>query len=221
MLKSCWQALLDLLYPPRCPACGSATPVQGAWCRLCLPELLPLRELAAGGRRPRPLSLCLTIVPYTGTVRQLLHRLKFRPDRRAAGYLAWLLCNRVNWNKLPPPELVIPVPLSPQREAWRGFNQTELLFRGWSEKQGYCWADLLRRRRDTQPQWQLPPLQRRRNIKAAFAVQHPEQLQGKTVLLVDDILTTGFTMAECARTLRRAGAGEVYGLALASGAADW
>jgi predicted amidophosphoribosyltransferase len=80
---------------------------------------------------------------------------------------------------------------------------------------------VLARHRDTLPQWQLSPIERRRNIKGAFIVTQPELVQGKTVLLVDDILTTGFTLAECARTLRKAGAKEVYGLALASGAAGW
>jgi ComF family protein len=165
--------------------------------------------------------MCLTILPYEGAVKHLLHRLKFQPDPQAANYFSWLLDNKVNWAKLLCPELVVPVPLSVERAAKRGFNQTELLFRPWCQAHGYAWAEVLARHRDTLPQWQLSPIERRRNIKGAFVVLQPELVQGKTVLLVDDILTTGFTLAECARTLKKAGAKEVHGLALASGASGW
>jgi ComF family protein len=221
VLKNWWTALLDIVYPPRCPACRSAVSVQGGWCSRCLPESVPLRELPPGGQRSAALDICLTIFPYDGAVKHLLHKLKFQPDPKAACYFAWLLENKVNWAKLHGPELVAPVPLSVQRLAKRGFNQTELLFKPWCEAHGYIWADTLVRNRDTLPQWQLSPIERRQNIKGAFAVTQPELVQGKTVLLVDDILTTGYTMAECARTLKKAGAKAVCGLALASGAARW
>lgn len=221
MLNTWWTALLDVFYPPRCPSCRSLVSQQGAWCQQCLPDRLTLRELAPGGKRPVALAMCWTILPYDGTVKQLLHRLKFRPDPKAAGYFCWLLANQVNWNKLSRPDLIAPVPLSAERLAKRGFNQTELLFQPWCEAQGYVWADVLDRQHDTLPQWQLSPLERRRNIKDAFIVSQPEAVQGKRILLVDDILTTGFTLSECARTLKKAGAREVSALALASGALGW
>lgn len=221
MISAWWTALLNLVYPPRCPGCKSPVSEQGAWCRQCLPDRLTLRELAPGGRRPAALAICWTILPYDGSVKKLLHRLKFRPDPQAAGYFCWLLEHQVNWAKLSEPELIIPVPLSAERLAKRGFNQTELLFRPWCTAQGYAWSDIMVRGRDTLPQWRLSPLERRRNIKDAFSVTCPEAVRGKRILLVDDILTTGYTLSECARTLKKAGAKEVSALALASGASGW
>lgn len=199
MLTAWWTALLDLFYPPRCPACYSQVGEQGAWCDDCLPSIVTLRELAPSGKRPPALSLCFTLLSYDGTVKRLLHRLKFNPEPGAARYFEWLLQNKVNWAKLIVPDLVVPVPLAPARLAQRGFNQTEMLFRPWCESQGLLWADLLLRTRDTRPQWQLSPLERRRNISGAFAVMQPDRVRDKTILLVDDILTTGVTLNECAR----------------------
>lgn len=218
MLTAWWNALLDLLYPPRCPACRASVGEQGAWCSRCLPDKLCLRELAPEGRLPSALDLCCTILPYDGTTKRLLHRLKFKPDPATARYFKWLLTNKVNWAKLPVSNLVVPVPLSPQRIAKRGFNQTELLFHPWCREKPLPWGNALIRTRDTQPQWQLTPLERSKNIKGAFNVIDPESVRSKTILLVDDILTTGLTMNECARTLKKAGAIKVHGLALASGA---
>lgn len=210
--------MLNIIYPPHCPKCRRRVEEQGAWCEQCAPGRFVLREAAPEGHRPAALAVCLTLLPYDGTVKILLHRLKFRPDPVAAKYFVWLLHNKVNWAKLQPPEIVAPVPLSAERLAKRGFNQTELLFRPWCKAQQIQWADVLARNRDTLPQWKLSSVERRQNIKGAFVVIKPELVIGRTVLLVDDILTTGFTMSECAKTLKAAGAKEVWGLALASGA---
>lgn len=221
MLKNWWTALLDIVYPPHCPACRSQVNEQGAWCANCLPEVIRLREAAPEGSLPAHLSGCLAVLDYNGAVKTLLHRLKFRPDRGAAEYLVWLLNHRVSWAKLQRPDAVVPVPLSAYRLATRGFNQTELLFADWTRRQEIPWLNALERLRDTRPQWQLSPLERRRNIKDAFAVSDPALVKGKTILLVDDILTTGFTLSECAKTLKKAGAKEINALALASGAVGW
>ena len=117
-----------------------------------------------------------------------------------------------------PDVLVIPVPVSADRLAERGFNQVELLFGDWSRQQGLEWeAGTLLRRRPTTPQWELDRTQRRENIKGAFFVNAPATVQDRHILLVDDIVTTGRTLEECAGVLRQAGAESVRALALANG----
>jgi len=85
---------------------------------------------------------------------------------------------------------------------------------------GWPWEEVLARIRATEPQWELTPGERRKNIKGAFGSTRPELIRDKNILLVDDIFTTGITLNECARVLKKAGARKVFGLALASGAAD-
>ena len=220
MLKNWWTGLLDIIYPPRCPSCRTIVSELGAWCDNCLPAVIRLRE-ASPEESPAFIRQCLTVLAYDGTVKKLLHRLKFQPDPKAAKYFVWLLNKRVSWAKLQRPDAIVPVPLSASRLAVRGFNQTELLFLSWSQGQDIPWLNALERQRDTLPQWQLSPLERHRNIKGAFAVPDPVLVRGKSILLVDDILTTGVTLSECAKMLIKAGAKEVRTLALAGGAIGW
>ena len=142
--------------------------------------------------------------------------------RRAnAAPLSWLrsLADEAELAELVSPDvLVIPVPVSADRLAERGFNQVELLFGDWSRQQGLEWeAGTLLRRRATTPQWELDRTQRRENIKGAFFVNAPATVQDRHILLVDDIVTTGRTLEECAGVLRQAGAESVRALALANG----
>lgn len=217
MLSRWWAALLDLVYPPRCPVCRKHVAEHGAWCPVCLAEIVAERELNLAGRRIAFLASCRVLCDYAGGVKKLIHALKFRGDTRAAAALTWLLAAKLDCRRLGGVAAVVPVPLHPGRLDERGYNQTELIFRRWAEEQGWPWVEALARIRPTQPQWQLAPTARRRNIKGAFAVTRPELIRGKTILLVDDIVTTGVTMSECAKMLKRGGAVKVIGLALSGG----
>lgn len=219
MLTQWWSALLDILFPPRCPVCRRPAAGHGAWCLACLAPVLAERELNLVARRLRSLASCRVLCDYSGGVKTLIHRLKFRGDRRAAVYLAWLPASKLS-GKVTGIDAVVPVPLHPDRLAERGYNQTELIFRHWSEKMDWPWLDALARVRPTVPQWELEPAARRKNIRGAFIVTRPELIRGKTILLVDDIVTTGATLNECARVLRRGGAARVIGLSIASGSRD-
>jgi ComF family protein len=113
------------------------------------------------------------------------------------------------------PDLVLPVPLHPRRLLWRGYNQSTELARGLGRAlQCPVPPDALVRTRNTVPQLSLDMRQRRENIRDAFAAD-PAQVAGRSILLVDDVYTTGATLTECARTLRRAGASGVAVLVLA------
>ncbi len=215
MLSDWWAALLDIIYPPRCPVCRRPVDAHGAWCPVCLAPVLAGHELNLAGRRLAALASCRVLCDYTAGVKTLLHLLKFRGSTRAAASLAWLLAARPEGLRPEGIQAVVPVPLHSGRLAERGYNQTELIFRSWSERQGWPWLDTLVRTRPTTPQWELTPAARRRNVRGAFALACPETVRGKTILLVDDIVTTGATMNECAKVLRRGGAAKVLGLALA------
>ncbi len=113
-------------------------------------------------------------------------------------------------------ELIVPVPLHPKRLRWRGFNQSVLLARQVSRAYGTPMdVFALVRRRETPPQTQLTEEERRKNVRGAFAVSPDHPVKNKTILLVDDVYTSGATANECSRALRRAGASGVYVLTLA------
>ncbi len=211
-------ALADLVFPPKCPVCRQPVAEHGAWCQRCLiaPSALSLLDRAA--HRLRWLDSCRFVCEYSGGVKRLLHDMKFRRQSRYAVQLTWLLNYCRVAEKLPAADLVIPAPLHADRLAERGFNQTEKIFRPWAAGHGLVWlAGALERGRPTQPQWGLSAAGRRQNIKDAFKLTRPMAVKQKIILLVDDIVTTGATLDECARILKQGGAAAVHGLALAGG----
>jgi ComF family protein len=113
-------------------------------------------------------------------------------------------------------DLIIPVPLHPKRLRWRGFNQSGLLARQVGRAYGVAMDPfVLVRIKETLPQTQLSEQERRRNVRGAFALNPQRSVDGKKILLVDDVYTSGATVNECSRTLLRAGAEEVTVLTLA------
>jgi ComF family protein len=113
-------------------------------------------------------------------------------------------------------DLLVPVPLHLERLRERGFNQTHLLIRRWAKLDQIPFDGLvLSRTRWTEPQTALSRKERQENIKGAFAVENPEKIEGRRIVLVDDVYTTGSTVNECARVLMAAGAEFVDVLILA------
>jgi len=155
---------------------------------------------------------------YQGTMRSLLHLLKYEGLEPVAQRLGDLLASRVlTISELPQRMLVVPVPLFGARRKERGVNQAELrarvavrtmrrMRRDW---EGHLAPGVLGRQRATESQAGLSPHQRRRNLRGAFFVSDPTRVEGRDLLLVDDIYTTGATARACSRVLRRAGAARV------------
>jgi ComF family protein len=227
-------AALDLVFPPLCPVCdgilgaGRRDPLCGAcwegfgriappWCRCCGAPL-GIEGLcgACRGRRPR-FAYARAAVLYGDLVREAIHAFKFGGRRGLANPLGDLLAG-VGLSALPgaAPDALVPVPLHPRRARERGYDQA-LLLAGRLER---AWgvpvvADVLLRAVPTRPQTDLDAAARRRNVRDAFAVRRAEPIAGRHIVLVDDVLTTGATAGECARTLYRAGAAAVGVLTVA------
>lgn len=160
--------------------------------------------------------------PYEGALRDLLHVFKYQGVRSAAPLLGRFLGQAVTQAEIAGTKdglLVIPVPLARGKRRARGFNQAEAIAKA------FCAADsfralkgaggiqlgggLLVRNRETISQTGLTRPQRQANLRGAFAVKQPEKLRGRSILLVDDVMTTGATAGECARVLMKCGARKV------------
>ncbi|BBB91686.1 MAG TPA: ComF family protein [Methylomusa anaerophila] len=219
MLGGWLNAVLDILFPPRCPACRQWVGIHGAWCARCFGELMSVRQIPLAEHRLKYLDECLVLSDYTGPLQRLIRDMKFRSLKQHAPSLTYVVEQGMKERSGGmQARSVIPVPLSRQRLKERGFNQTEAIFKPWAAKQGLNWLDGLERIRLTAPQWELNLTERRKNIKGAFRVTRPEDVKGHCILLVDDIFTTGITLDECAKVLKQAGAVKVKALTLASGA---
>lgn len=214
MLRVLWQTVLDIIYPPTCPVCRREVAVVPMWCDACLATVWRPHLVQATHYRLRHLQRVATVCEYTGGVKTLLHAMKFHGKKRYATALGWLLTREPI--SLPPWDIAVIVPLHPERERVRGYNQVEEIFRMWLTEQGKPVVAMLKRARSTQPQWRLHVKERRKNIKDAFVVTRPEWVKGHRILLIDDIVTTGITLDECAKVLYKAGAAEVQALTLAS-----
>jgi ComF family protein len=155
---------------------------------------------------------------YESGLRELIHLLKYNQVRPAAGVLGRMLAEAIEdlQSLFTGSEvLVVPVPLHARKLRQRGFNQSELIARAGlklkaADRQFELNAKVLERRRETKSQIGLSRHQRRENIRGAFVVAKPGEVTGREILLVDDVFTTGTTVSECARVLRRAGASKVF-----------
>lgn len=216
MLKKLQEICLQLVYPAHCPGCGKDVAQQGQWCSLCWNRVWHPRALNHGPAI-RYIDGCYCLVDYRGAVRHVLHDLKYKRAKRQATACQSFLMQFPWMQRIRRTDVVVPVPLAPEKKNERGFNQVELIFRSWAETH-WQWADGLQRIRHTETQWQLSRDARSRNVKRAFEVKGSFSARQKHILLVDDIYTTGMTMDACARALKEKGAASVTGLVIASDA---
>lgn len=197
---------LDLLFPPHCVHCQR---VGSLLCSRCLLTLAWSR-----GRQVEGLDDVCVAVDFSGAASSAIHAFKYDHQTRLVDLLgSWLIraMDENHWS----PELVTAVPLHRKRQLERGYNQSVLLARVVSERFGWPFsAEAIRRLRETRSQVSLNARERRDNVQGAFAAS-PELVRGKSVLVIDDVLTTGATLVACAEALRQAGALRVLGATVA------
>jgi ComF family protein len=199
---SCRKRLVPLC-SPLCGRCG--TPFATGRDHLCGTCL----------RQPPPFALARSAFLYQDPLDRLIVDIKFGHHLTGLASLVHLAWRSPALSALGRPDLVLPVPLHRDRLRERGFNQALLLARSCFAGRAPVAADVLRKDLATLPQTRLSGRARRKNLRSAFSVQRPDQVAGKKILVVDDVFTTGSTMAACARVLVRAGAARVEGFTLA------
>jgi ComF family protein len=237
-IKAAAESLFAVLFPSDCRICRSplttisnlpvcepclaqVVPMDGLLCRVCGEKLFSSFVNTEDGpvcgmcRRAKPhFRRAVAYGAYEGALRELIHLFKYNGIKPAGKMLGRLLNQSVAEMHLPASFIVIPVPLWSGKRQTRGFNQAEAIAQAFVSLQSASGVQMdtsiMARTRDTASQTGLTRHQRRANVRGAFKVLRPERVKDCTVLIVDDVMTTGTTAGECARVLRRAGAKEVF-----------
>ena len=230
--------ILDWIYPRRCPVCdgilekkepyicrkcaGKLKPVEEPRCRKCSKPIRSWTEeyCVECGKGKHAYEKGYAVYPYHGPIQGSLMRFKYAQRQEYAGFYAQAI--RIYGGdaiQRMQPEALVPVPIHKKKLRARGYNQAEVLARQLTDQTGIPMdADLVLRKKNTLPQKELDHEERRRNLREAFALKHPDKkLPYKRILLVDDIYTTGSTVDALAALLKQAGAEEVCFVAVAIG----
>ena len=210
-------AFLDLIFPHKCVFCGKILRDRGdLYCGKCV-ETLPFTS--NGGRQEGAYySVCISPLHYKGAVRRSILKFKFRGAVGYAETYGKLLAECLRENADVEYDVISWVPLSEKRKRSRGYDQAMLLGLAFALELGEVALETLAKINDVRAQSELGgPAERRENISGAYVAIDPELVSGKRVLLVDDIVTTGSTLDECASVLLSAGAASVACIALARG----
>ncbi len=222
--------LFDILFPPLCIHCQVHLPdSQEILCSKCTTSITLRTSLCCSEcmrRLPEATKTCHLDAPYIlGAVgsygdpilENLIHALKYRGVLRAADLLGMLLVRYAETLPIHLKEfVVVPVPLSKKRLRKRGFNQAELIARVFATHFHIpLLSSSLFKITHTKPQMGLTREARQKNLLDCFAVRNAEEIKGKHIILVDDVSTSGSTLAEVSRTLKNAGAKKIIGLVIA------
>ena len=234
-----FRALLDLLFPPLCHVCKAFIPNAGRLliCAGCINKIsflvspfcttcgkpfateAGLDHTCGACLAHAPFHICRSATLFAGPVQELIHRFKYGNRVHLCQPLGLVTAAALaRFCREAAPDLIVPVPLHRKRLRQRGFNQSQLVGKV-LEKQWRIPQEIgnLRRVRWTEPQTSLDARDRVGNVRGAFAVKDARRLEGKRVLLVDDVLTTGSTMRACAESLREAGATAIFAVTVARG----
>lgn len=227
-LSTYWYDFVDLLFPRCCEACeraliGSET-IICTNCRVTLPRMesdsaikMTLASKFVGYREIKGVFAYLAFTKK-GKVQNLLHALKYKKQLEVGILLGKMMAQEaIVLGTFPQADLIVSVPLHKNRLRERGYNQSDAFAQGLSEVTGIAWSgETLRRTRYTKSQTGKSKTARRENVQGIFEVAQKEQVVGKSILLVDDVLTTGATLEACTEALIQAGCSTVYIMTIAA-----
>ncbi len=213
VIQEYWNDFISLLYPYTCSTCGKSLLKSEKWlCTKCLLDIPksdywlsqenPVNQLF-WGRTPIEFASAFLIFSKGSAYRKLIHSLKYKGDQTSGIQLGKQFGKAiVKQSEYPKIDCIIPVPLHPKKLKKRGYNQSECIAKGLSEilKVPYI-TDVLIKTVNTKTQTKKSKEERWQNVSGTFAVLNPQNIEGKHILLVDDVITTGATIENCAITL--------------------
>ena len=209
--------LMYLIFPPICPVCKEIVDDYDELCENCSEQIL---RMDLDPNPPLPITEVMRLTKYRGGTRDLLRKLKFDNNKvvlKPINKILNKISSNVNvTNFLKNIDVAVFVPLHEERLRKRGYNQTELIFSDWLKSMNVLPKNILIRTKKTPHLFNLSPTERKQILDGAFKVIEGADVAGKNILIVDDIFTTGATAAECAKTLKKIGAAQIFVLAFAS-----
>ena len=224
MFKQFGNAIGDLLFPPVCHNCeqliGAETPIP-ILCESCISALQSVPDSWIETRilakmTPRHIDQMWAAFCFHDQIQHIAHAFKYKQMPDLARKTGRWIASQPNFPTFATTaDMILPVPLHWKRRQIRGYNQSERLAAGLFPEYK-CDTKFLKRKRYTQSQTKLKRTDRRKNVADAFVLRSPEKIAGKSVLLIDDVVTTGATLNECARTLKENGAVQVFAIAIAT-----
>ena len=222
-----WHDFVDLLFPRCCEACEKA--LVGSETILCTDCRATLPRMATDSAQKASLQAkfsgysqvkgvySLLIFTKKGKVQTLLHALKYKGRSEVGVLLGTMLAQEMPQGIFPNADLLLSIPWHKKRLKERGYNQSDAFAEGLSEISGIPWSGtLLVRTRYTKSQTGKTKMERHDNVKGIFEVSDTRQIEGKNIILVDDVLTTGATLEACLEALLRAGCRSVYIMTIAA-----
>ncbi len=213
MMKTYFKDLTGIFFPRLCPGCGrSLLSHEDVLCTGCWMELPRTRfhedpsnpvSQTFWGRVPLVQASAFLYYLKGNRVQRLIHQLKYKGQRELGSFLGEEYGTELKkMGGLDGADLIIPVPLHPKKQRTRGYNQSELIAEGLGKGLGIpVEAGILIRRKATQTQTRKTRYRRWENVEGMFGLKNPERLSGKSLILVDDVITTGATLEACAREL--------------------
>lgn len=209
-----FEYILDLLFPKKCVACNAS----GSFlCKNCFGKIECFDDVFIK-ERFKNLSGIFAIAPLKGTIREAIHAFKYEGVKELTKDLAGLTVQHLSVGGMPfiRRRVLLPVPIHRSKLVDRGFNQSELLAKELTRRLGLkIESSVLIKTKATAAQINLKKNERKENVKDVFMVKDASKIKSKKILLVDDVITTGSTLEECAKVLKKAGARDVMGLVVA------
>ena len=219
--------IIDFVLPRFCTACEKKlTSAEQFICGSCLSEIKELSNADIDNEFERKFSITDFVDDYTslfifeesGKLQDLIHALKYNQKFRIGFFLGELLGDRKkNYIEKWDADLIMPIPLFHLKKIERGYNQADYIAKGLSKSMGIRnKVSVARRIKNTTSQTKLDSAERSENMQNAFSIRKPKIINGKNIIIVDDVITTGITVLELAKKLKENGANKVYVLSVAT-----